>query len=150
MNYSKIFSKLYSELEKVNDAGIVASYIPELGSVDPNKFGVHLTTINNEHFNFGDSDEKFSIQSIAKILALALAYNLEDENLWKRVGVEPSGNSFNSLVQLEYDMGVPRNPLINAGALVVCDVLVSHLKDPKKEFLEFVRKVSGIPDLTYC
>ena len=150
MNYSKLFSKIYSELEKVNDTGIVASYIPELGSVDSNKFGVHLTTITNEHFYFGDSEEKFSIQSIAKVLALTLAYNLEDENLWKRVGVEPSGNSFNSLVQLEYDMGIPRNPLINAGALVICDVLVSHLKDPKKEFLEFVRKVSGIPDLDYC
>lgn len=150
MNYSKIFSKISSELEKEKDNGKVASYIPELGSIDPNKFGVHLTTIKDEHFYFGDSDEKFSIQSIAKVLALTLAYNLEDENLWKRVGVEPSGNSFNSLVQLEYDMGIPRNPLINAGALVICDVLVSHLKDPKKEFLAFVRKVSGIPDLDYC
>lgn len=150
MNYTKIFSKISSELEKEKDNGKVASYIPELSNVDPNKFGVHLSTINHEHFSFGDADEKFSIQSIAKVLALALAYNLEDENLWKRVGVEPSGNAFNSLVQLEYDMGIPRNPLINAGALVLCDVLVSHLKDPKKEFLEFVRKVSGIPDLDYC
>ncbi|MFI5163719.1 MAG: glutaminase [Bacteroidia bacterium] len=150
MNYKNIFSKINLELGKLNDTGEVASYIPELSNVDPNKFGVNLTTISGQNFHFGDSDEKFSIQSIAKVLSLVLAYKLEDENLWKRVGIEPSGNSFNSLVQLEYDKGIPRNPLINAGALVICDVLVSHLKNPKKDFIEFIRKISGIKDIDYC
>jgi len=150
MNYKKIFSKIASELATFKDDGEVANYIPELSSVDSTKFGVHLTTVKNKHFNFGDSSEKFSIQSIAKVLSLALAYKLENEELWKRVGIEPSGTAFNSLIQLEADLGIPRNPLINAGALVVCDVLVSHLKNPKQDFIEFVRTVSGIESINYC
>jgi len=150
MNYIEVFSKIYYQLEVSNDPGKVASYIPELRDIDPNKFGVHLTTIDDDHYDFGDSDERFSIQSIAKVLALVLAYKLEDEKLWDRVGVEPSGTPFNSLVQLEYDLGIPRNPLINAGALVICDILVSKFENPKHEFIQFVRKVSDNPDIDYC
>tara|TARA_R110001583_G_scaffold162719_1_gene314963 strand:+ start:17062 stop:17976 length:915 start_codon:yes stop_codon:yes gene_type:complete len=150
MNYKKIITKIARELTPIKDNGKVANYIPELSTVDPSKFGVHLTTINNKHFNFGDANEKFSIQSIAKVLSLALAYKLEDEKLWKRVGVEPSGTPFNSLIQLEADKGIPRNPLINAGALVISDILVSHLKNPKKDFIEFVRTISGISSIDYC
>lgn len=149
INFTSIFSKIYCELEKTDDPGEVASYIPELKNVDPDKFGIHLITLDGRHFSFGNSDEKFSIQSIAKVLALVLAYKLEDEKLWERVGVEPSGTPFNSLVQLEYNKGIPRNPLINAGALVLSDILVSHFDDPKKQFIEFVRKVSGIPEIDY-
>ncbi len=150
MNYNFIFSKIVTELENNKNKGKVAQYIKELSSVDPTKFGVHLTTIHSKHFKFGDANEKFSIQSIAKVLSLSLAYKFEDEKLWKRVGVEPSGTAFNSLIQLEADKGIPRNPLINAGALVICDVLVSHLKNPKKDFIEFVRTVSGISTIDYC
>lgn len=150
MNYKKIFSKIASDLATFKDNGEVANYIPELSTVDSTKFGVHLTTVKNKHFSIGDSNDKFSIQSIAKVLSLALAYKLENEKLWKRVGIEPSGTAFNSLIQLEADLGIPRNPLINAGALVVCDVLVSHLKNPKQDFIEFVRTVSGISTIDYC
>lgn len=149
MDYNKLFSAIYNDLEPIARQGNVASYIPELRNVDPNKFGVHLTTLDDKHFSFGDSGEKFSIQSIAKVLALSLAYKMECEKLWDRVGVEPSGTPFNSLVQLEYDLGIPRNPLINAGALVISDILISHLPNPKEDFIGFVRKVSGIPDLNY-
>lgn len=149
MNYNHLFSKIYDELEKTDDSGEVASYIPELKNINPDKFGVHLTTLNGEHYSFGDSNEKFSIQSIAKVLALVLAYQLENEKLWERVGIEPSGTPFNSLVQLEYDKGIPRNPLINAGALVISDILVSHFDEPKKQFIDFVRKVSGIPGIDF-
>lgn len=150
MNYVEVFSKIYYQLEVSNDPGKVASYIPELRDVNPDKFGVHLTTIDDDHYDFGDSEERFSIQSIAKVLALVLAYKLEDEKLWDRVGVEPSGTPFNSLVQLEYDLGIPRNPLINAGALVICDVLVSKFENPKQEFIQFVRKVSNNSDIEFC
>jgi len=149
MNYNKLFAKLYHSLGNADAGGQVASYIPELKNINPDKFGIHLTTLNDNHYSFGDSDEKFSIQSIAKVLALVLAYKLEDEKLWERVGVEPSGTPFNSLVQLEYDKGIPRNPLINAGALVISDILVSHFEDPKKQFIEFVRNISGIPEIDY-
>lgn len=150
MKYKKIFKNINSQLGEFDNLGTVASYIPELSSVDPTKFGIHLTTIATKHFAFGDSEEKFSIQSISKVLSLVLAYKLEDENLWNRVGVEPSGTPFNSLIQLEHDLGIPRNPLINAGALVVCDILVSHLKNPKQDFIEFVRTISNIETIDYC
>ncbi|MBV5311685.1 MAG: glutaminase [Prolixibacteraceae bacterium] len=149
MNYNKLFSKLYGAVGDADELGQVASYIPELANINPNKFGVHLTTLNDNNYRYGDSDEKFSVQSIAKVLALVLAYKLEDEKLWDRVGVEPSGTPFNSLVQLEYDKGIPRNPLINAGALVISDILVSYFDEPKKQFIEFVRKVSGIPEIDF-
>lgn len=150
MDYNNIFHRISAVLEDIEDTGAVASYIPELLNVDPNKFGVHLTTVDRKHYSFGNSNEKFSIQSIAKVLSLTLAYSIEEEELWKRVGVEPSGTPFNSLVQLEYDMGIPRNPLINAGALVICDILVSHFKNPKEEFIRFVQSVSGNKEVTYC
>lgn len=143
MDYQHIFSEICRELKNTPIQGAVADYIPELKKINPDKFGVHLTTINNSHFSYGDSEEQFSIQSIAKVLSLALAYNLVGENLWDRVGVEPSGTPFNSLIQLETDKGIPRNPFINAGALVICDVLVSNFQNPEEELLQFARNLSG-------
>ena len=83
------------------------------------------------------------------MLSLTLAYKLEGEKLWDRVDVEPSGNLFNSFLQLETDLGKPRNPFINSGAIVVCDVLLSHLKNPKEDFLKFCREVSNNATLNY-
>ena len=150
IDYQKLFSEMAVELREMEDIGTVASYIPELRNVDPTKFGIHLTTIDNRNYCLGDSNDKFSIQSISKVLSLSLAFDLEAEKLWDRVGVEPSGTPFNSLIQLEYEKGIPRNPLINAGALVICDVLVSRLKNPKQEFIEFTRSVSGNQTIDYC
>jgi glutaminase len=129
--------------------GELASYIPELAHVDPEKFGVHISTIDGIHFGVGNCYDKFSIQSIAKVLAFSLAYRLVGEKMWERVGVEPSGTAFNSLVKLEVDNGIPRNPFINAGAMVVSDILLSHLEKPKEEFLTFVRDIAGQSDLDY-
>lgn len=150
MNYSEVFGKIDEQLKSYIDDGAVASYIPELQKVSPEKFGVHLCTVEGDNYAFGNSEEKFSIQSISKVLSLTMAFKIEKDELWKRVGVEPSGNPFNSLVQLEYDEGIPRNPFINAGAIVVADVLVSNLNHPKKEFLEFVRQLSGNNSIDYC
>lgn len=150
MDYPKLFSEMALELQHIEEVGQVATYIPELRDVDPKKFGIHLTTIHNQRYCLGDSNEKFSIQSISKVLSLVLAFELEDDFLWERVGVEPSGTPFNSLVQLEYEKGIPRNPFINAGALVVCDILVSRLSNPKQECLEFTRSVSGNPTIDFC
>ena len=150
MNYKKIFSEIAAELKVLDNKGKVASYIPELRNIDPDKFGIHLTTIDNKNYSLGDSNEKFSIQSIAKVLSLTLAFKLDDDKLWNRVGVEPSGTAFNSLVQLEHERGIPRNPFINAGALVICDILVSRLEDPKQDFIEFIRKLSGNSNIDYC
>src|SRR6185436_13333534 len=124
-------------------------YIPELASIDPSKFGVHLCTINGEHFGIGDHEEKFSIQSIGKVLTLTLAFQQKSEDLWSRVSVEPSGNPFNSLWQLEYEHGKPRNPLINSGAIVICDILCSLYDDPLSILLEFVRQISMNPAIEF-
>lgn len=149
MDYSELFAKIPEEIARLPDKGKVANYIPELGTISPDKMGVHLVTLEQQHYSVGDSEEKFSIQSIAKVMALALAFELEGEKLWKRVGVEPSGNPFNSLVQLEYEQGIPRNPFINAGALLISDILLSHLANPKEDFLEYVRNVAGDNDIHY-
>jgi glutaminase len=101
-----------------------------------------LYNLQDESFGAGNFQEKFSIQSISKVFALTLALKEVGEKLWKRIGVEPSGDPFNSLVQLEFEMGIPRNPFINSGALVVCDLLISKLKDPKTKLLNFVRKIA--------
>lgn len=149
MNYTAILQEIYQQISRLPVTGTVAATIPELAKVDPGKFGIHLTTIDGEDFGIGDSEEKFSIQSVSKALTVALAFASLGERMWERVGVEPSGNPFNSLVQLEYEKGIPRNPFINAGAIVIADMLVSQLKNPKQDFLEFVRTISGSPNINY-
>jgi len=149
MDYSIILNDTYNEIKALPIIGTIATTIPELASVNPDKFGIYLTTIDNQEYGFGDCEEKFSIQSVSKVLSLTLAFSFLDEKVWQRVGVEPSGNPFNSLVQLEYEKGIPRNPFINAGALVIADILVSELKKPKQDFLEFIRTLSGIETINY-
>ncbi len=139
LDYQGILNEIHHILRQVENTGEVAKYIPELAKVDKNRLGIHLQLITGENFSVGDADEKFSIQSISKVLSLAKASQLIGGNLWKRVDVEPSGNPFNHLSLLELENGIPRNPLINAGAIVVADVLLTLLKNPKQEFLEFVR-----------
>lgn len=149
MDYEKIFKAIYAQLDNIEDIGQVADYIPELSKVDPNKFGVQLTTVEGDTFAFGDADERFSIQSISKAFSYVLAYSRIKSELWERVGVEPSGTAFNSLVQLENDKGIPRNPFINAGAIVICDILVSELQSPKEDVLAFIRELSGIDSINF-
>ena len=149
MNYSKIFQEIYTQLQEVEDIGHVANYIPELAHVNPDYFGVHLTTVDGEHSAFGDSDVRFSIQSIAKVFTFVLAYSRVKSDIWERMDLEPAGTPFNSLIQLEYDHGIPRNPFINAGAIVVCDVLVSELSSPKENVLTFIRSLSGNNTINY-
>lgn len=149
MDFQEVLNDIYSVVKQSENKGVVASYIPELSKVDPNKFGMHLLTANQEHFSVGDSEERFSIQSISKVLALVQALSFVGPDLWKRVDVEPSGDPFNFLSLLELEKGIPRNPLINAGAIVVCDILVSHLNNPKKDFLNYVRKLANDRSIQY-
>lgn len=146
---SEDLETVYREVSAMKNYGEVASYIPELLKIDENKFGVCLTSVDQDSCGEGDCDERFSIQSIAKVLSLTLAFKHLGRSCWERLDVEPSGTSFNSLVQLEYESGIPRNPFINSGALVVSDMLVSLLADPKKEFLEFVRLLAKDETINY-
>jgi len=106
--------------------GKVADYIPALAQVDPHKFGIAVTTVEGESLLAGAADERFSIQSISKVFTLTMAAEFVGQDLWQRVGREPSGSAFNSIVQLEYEHGIPRNPFINAGAVVITDIIASH------------------------
>lgn len=150
IDYSKVLHDIYQTVGGIENRGEVAAYIPELANIDPNKLGAAFLSAKNEEIGIGDWQEKFSIQSISKVLSLSLAYQMLGENIWKRVGVEPSGNAFNSLVQLEADNGIPRNPLINAGAMVICDMLITSLKNPKQDFLNFVREISSCPEIQFA
>ena len=149
MNFEELIQDVYQKIKKTEDKGEMASYIPELSNVDPKNFGIHISTINRVSFGIGNYNDKFSIQSIAKVLALILAYRIVGDEIWDRVGVEPSGTAFNSLVQLEADQGIPRNPFLNAGAIVVSDILLSNLKNPKEDFIDFVRSISNNTTLEY-
>lgn len=129
--------------------GKVADYIPALAEVDPHQFALSVATIDGGVHSVGASGTAFSIQSISKVFMLALALRQHDTALWDRVGREPSGTAFNSIVQLEREHGIPRNPLINAGALVVTDSLVESCgKDGPVGTLEAtLRHLSGSLDV---
>lgn len=142
LDYQDILNDIHASLSEGENTGEVATYIPELAKVDKNKLGIHLHLITGENFSVGDASEKFSIQSISKVLSLAKAFQLVGTNLWKRVDVEPSGNPFNHLSLLELENGIPRNPLINSGAIVIADILLTHLENPKQDFLNFVRELA--------
>ena len=149
MDYKNIIEKVFLDTSKITDTGKMPTYIPELANVDPNRFGIHMTTLSGAGCGMGNNQEKFSIQSIAKVFSLTLAYKIVGEKIWKRLDVEPSGTKFDSLLLLEINNGIPRNPFVNSGAIVICDILISNLGDAKKEFLAFVRELSDIPDLCY-
>ncbi|QFU21807.1 glutaminase B [Shewanella eurypsychrophilus] len=128
--------------------GKVADYIPALAGVNPNKIGIAVTSIDGTTIGAGDYLEPFSIQSISKVFSLTLALTLyEEQEIWSRVGKEPSGQSFNSLVQVELERGLPRNPFINAGALVIADLLQARLGAPKHRMIELIRGLSTNPSL---
>ncbi len=149
MNYHRILENIGQQVQREFGKGKVADYIPALARVPPKKFGITVATVEGDEFRFGDADEPFSIQSMSKVFALSLALKLEGTKLWTRVGREPSGNPFNSLVQLEKERGIPRNPFINAGALVTTDTVVSYDQNAGRTMLEYVRHLSQNPALQY-
>ena len=126
LDFPSIFSDITTAIEPHLGGGQVATYIPALAAVDPMKFGICVSLGNGETHCFGQAEELFSIQSISKVFTLSMALRKFGDTLWDRVGREPSGSPFNSIVQLEMERGIPRNPLINAGAIVVTDHLVEH------------------------
>ena len=154
-------SKLNSACESIRGevgVGQVADYIPALASIDPNKYGAAVVTLDSRTAHYGDAEDPFSIQSISKVFSLVSALNLVDGLVWDRVGREPSGSPFNSIVQLENERGVPRNPFINAGALVISDILLEQhsaraadsagcIDAAKESALAFVRELAGCPDV---
>ena len=149
MDYNKLLENIYQAILPYAKEGKQATYIPELAKVNPDQFGMCIHTIYGEIYSIEQADTRFSIQSISKVFALAMCLSLKGDDLWKRVGKEPSGTAFNSLVQLEVEKGIPRNPFINAGAIVLTDILLTQLEHPEEEFLAFVRAVAGDDTIQY-
>lgn len=146
MDIADMVGTVHREMLGHLGGGRVATYIPALARVDPNHFGLAVALPDGALHVAGDAAIPFSIQSISKVFTLTLALRREGAELWKRVGREPSGSPFNSIVQLEAERGIPRNPLINAGALVVTDVLLgAHAGPPGAiaEILDFLRRLTG-------
>ncbi|EQB16925.1 glutaminase [Sphingobium lactosutens] len=144
-----IVADIVATMQGAQDRGRVAHYIPELAKVAPHHFGIAVATADGQMVTGGEADLRFSIQSISKVFALTLALGKVGDQLWDRVGREPSGTAFNSIVQLEHEQGIPRNPFINAGAIVVADVNLSG-HQPRVaigEMLRFLRYLAGDDDI---
>ena len=112
------------------DTGEVARYIPELGRADPAWVALAVETVDGTRIAVGDTDVRFTLQSTSKVFSLAALLAQGDPELFDCVGREPSGDAFHSIVRLEEERGRPRNPFINAGAIVVSDRLAGA--DPER------------------
>lgn len=135
-----ILDQIAATIGQNPDRGTVASYIPDLAKVDPHQFGIAVCLADGREFHAGDAQTPFSIQSVSKVFAVALALGKVGDSLWKRVGREPSGLSFDSIMLLERESGIPRNPFINAGALVTTDTYLAT-STPKEALGGLVRFV---------
>lgn len=142
MDFNKILQKIEREVVQLYGTGSVANYIPALATVNPHQFGMAVATVDGQQYCIGNSADSFSIQSISKLITLVLYIRKNGLELGSRVGVEPSGNPFNSLIQLEYEKGIPRNPFINAGALVITDGILSLYPEARGEIIRFIRALS--------
>jgi len=149
LDYQSILNEIHHEVQPLIGRGRIPDYISPLAAVSGAQFGMALQTIEGQTFAVGAAEESFSIQSISKLFSLTKALRYVGAALWQRVGREPSGTPFNSLVQLEYEKGIPRNPFINAGALVVADIVLAHADQPSEDSLELLRQLSGVASLTF-
>jgi glutaminase len=144
-----ILDELHAELARRLGEGKVASYIPPLARVDPARFGMAVATVDGDVLGVGEAEAPFSIQSISKVFLLTIALGKHGEGLWTHLGREPSGSAFNSIVLLEHEQGFPRNPFINAGAIVMADlVLAGHTpREAIGEMVRFVRFLAASEDI---
>lgn len=142
MDIQDILHQIEQEVRPCFTQGKVADYIPALAKVPAEKFGMVVRLANGKEFQIGDAKEQFSIQSISKLFTLMQAVDLCDDCIWERVGREPSGNAFNSLIQLEHEKGIPRNPFINAGAIVITDIIAHQSADASRRIADFYRMLS--------
>lgn len=147
---NQLLNDILDKVRPLIGKGAVANYIPALANISSHRLGITVCTTEGEIFTAGDAQTRFSIQSISKVLSLTLAMTrYEEKEIWSRVGKEPSGLPFNSLIQIEMEKGIPRNPFINAGAIVIADMLQSRLSAPKQRMLEFVRMLACESDISY-
>ncbi|MBE4910529.1 glutaminase A [Bacillus luteolus] len=150
---SEELNELVEEAKKYTAEGKVADYIPALGRANPDDLSIALHYPDGRCISAGDIDKKFTLQSISKVISLALVLiESGPEYVFERVGMEPTGDPFNSIVKLE-TMGIakPLNPMINAGALVVTHMIKGcSAQDRFEKLIQFVRELTGDQDISYC
>lgn len=143
----KILEQALEEARGEIAFGEVATYIPELGKADKNHLGVCIYLKNGERYSAGNTTERFTIQSISKVISLAVALErCGFDRIFQKVGMEPSGDTFNSLVKLDLSSDHPYNPMINSGAIAVASYLMPVIGFD--ELLNFVRKLCMDPEIT--
>lgn len=141
--------QIQQEAQHLYGRGHVADYIPALAQVPPRQFGMSVALVHGSTYSVGNAQTPFSLQSITKLFAFVMALKTVGEDVWKRVGREPSGAAFNSMVQLETEKGIPRNPFINAGALVITDILTTRYAHLDIALLGALRRLTDDPDLSW-
>ncbi|GAB5467912.1 MAG: glutaminase [Rhodospirillales bacterium] len=144
-----LLEEVADEARPLAAEGKVADYIPALAKVPKEKFGLAVHFVDGREFAVGDAAEPFSIQSVSKLFNLAIALDWIGDEIWTRVGREPSGTSFNSLILLEQEQGIPRNPLINPGAIVVIDALLERYPLYSQQLRNMMRRLSGDAGVRY-
>ncbi len=144
-----ILQQIHTEAQALFGQGRVASYIPALAEVPPHQFGMAVALVDGSTYSVGDAHTPFSLQSITKLFTFVLALKTVGDDLWTRVGREPSGAAFNSMVQLETEKGIPRNPFINAGALVITDILTTRYAHLDYALLGALRRLTDDPELSW-
>jgi glutaminase len=145
LDIAAILARIAHDAAQTHVRGRVADYIPSLARVSPDHFGIAVILADGTQYLAGDAERSFSIQSVSKVFTLTMALQKYGDALWTRLGREPSGSAFNSIVQLENEAGIPRNPFINAGAIVVSDVLMGKA-EPREtigDILRFVRRMAS-------
>lgn len=149
MDLRAILDQIGQAMATAKDRGQVASYIPELARVDAGQFGMAIALPDGQMLSTGDARVPFSIQSISKVFTLAIALGRLGDQLWSRVGREPSGLAFNSILQLEHENGIPRNPFVNAGAIVVTDAILAGYapREVLAEIVRFIRAAAEDDDI---
>ncbi len=148
-----ILQSLVEEASKVAYEGKVANYIPALQKENPEHLSCAIVYPDGNCVSAGDIKKRFTLQSISKIITLALVLmDYGPEHVFHRVGMEPTGDPFNSIIKLETSSKAkPLNPMINAGALAVTSMMKgSNAKDKVEYILDFVRKLTNEPEIDFC
>ncbi|CAH8710419.1 glutaminase A [Paenibacillus thiaminolyticus] len=140
------------ESRRMAAAGKVATYIPGLAEARPDALGISLCGIRGERVKAGETEEPFTMQSVSKVFSLLLALlDSGEAGVFAKVGKEPTGDDFNSILKLELvDPGKPFNPFINAGAIAIASLIEGRTPEEKSErLLEFVRMLADDPSITW-
>lgn len=148
----QLLNTLVEKNRKWTNEGKVATYIPELGKADPSKLGITVIGLDGSIYSAGDYECKFTMQSITKVITLMVAL-MENgvEDVFQHVGMEPTGDPFNSIVKLEtIKPSKPLNPMINAGAIATASLISGSTPDERLgKILNLVHLITGNKDITY-